>query len=389
MALSSYADELLQYNTFRRPYVESLSDRQWGQHCLSCIQENQEELLWIWLYLEWTALHDGSGRVDHDAMEWLRRFPHSVKLVVDVSRYWLRAGKVEQAEPLLRAYLKQFDNEGMLWCVLGEVQFSKGYFHSALECAERVLTAQPEHAEALRLQAKVAMQSGDTQQSARSLEASLRADPSNIESLIMRGMLHHAQENPQMTARPWNAVARALRLMGYRLSTWQGGFWCTVILSFWLSIGAVKGSLNWATVATGLQIYTACCMLGWSLTILGHVVDAGLGRRDWRWNPREHWPIIPLMVWLALTSIRYCTGDSEWSFGLDLARSLAFCCFVPLLAMSTSTLLRLSSWSMACTLVCFGVALICALPACYLLAFILTGLFAISYMWRKQIWSRS
>lgn len=391
MVLSVYFEELQQYNSFRTAYAMQLHDAHWGAYCVEQIQNQPDALLWVLLYLEWASGQQTVDGVNDEEVKWLNRFPHSVKLVVDMSRYWLQKGKADQAEQLLRAYLKQFNDEAMLWFVLAEILSSKGHQHAALECCDRVLQAQPQHAEALRLCAQIAMHLGDADQAVRAVDASLRSDPSNIEGLIMRGMLYDVSARHGRGEMPKHALVLGLYQWGHRLSGWQGWMLSTAVFVLWWWI--CGGDLTWdgTTIATGMQLYTACAMVAWVLIVLGQLAEATFGQRILSWTVRDAWPLVPLFIWMAITSLRYSTDDSEWSFGLDFIRSFAYCCFVPILAWcifdQVKWIALLARWTIALTMVCFAAGVIGGHSEMYILAFVVAGVFACSYLLRDWLWA--
>jgi tetratricopeptide (TPR) repeat protein len=393
-----YSEEMRLFQAFRD--ASSFTDDELAWHAVSRQAESSDsELLWILWYCILARKRGQAVHVTAKCMSWLHRFPDSVVLVHEVAWAWLECEQAYRAERLIRAALKVHGDELMLWCDLAAIHIHNNHLDAAKECCDYVLARDASFTEALRLKARVALKSGDNQAAQRAVDESLIRDPKNMDGLIMRGILMDAKakqanvDEVKQSSRMIIRLVYVLDWMGRQCNRRTGiVLWVLTVFILWASdLTSVRNA--WQDWIFAPQLLIGIIMAGWAMRMTAalviHQMQVAIEHRP-IWRADWIWTVVPILLWLGLTLVHLLAETAYLSFEVDLFRTLAYCCIVPMYLLK-SIIGHLSPthhrwnglWLMA-VVSCFVFGLITGLRIWFGIAYLISACSAIYYLWSTE-----
>lgn len=120
----------------------------------------------------------------------------------EAANFWLAAGDAEQAYASATAGLDYDENSAPLRIARARAHVMNGEIEEAEDELDRIIASQPDHAEALRYRADARMRQGRLNGALDDIEASLKADPTSVETALLRGRIREAIRLFEATAEP-------------------------------------------------------------------------------------------------------------------------------------------------------------------------------------------
>jgi hypothetical protein len=361
-------------------------------------------LHWIIWYCMLARKRGEAVIVTAKCMSWLHRFPDSVVLVHEVAWAWLECEETFRSERLIRAALKVHGDELMLWCDLASIHMHNNHLDAAKECCDYVLARDASFTEALRLKARVALKSGDNQAAQRAVDESLIRDPKNMDGLIMRGILMDAKAKQANVEEVKQSSRMIIRLL--YVSDWLGrqcnrrpgiAIWGLAVFILWASdMTSVRNA--WQDWIFAPQLLIGIIVAGWALRMTAalaiHQMQEAIEHRP-IWRTDWIWTVVPILIWLALTWVHVFVQSAYLSFEVDLFRTLAYCCIVPMYLLKSvmghgsHAFHRWNGLWLIAVVSCFVFGLMIGQRIWFGIAYLISACSAIYYLWCSAILGKS
>lgn len=120
----------------------------------------------------------------------------------EAANFWLAAGDADQAYASATAGLEYDEDSALLRIARARAHVMKGEISEAEDELDQIIAHEPDHAGALRYRADARLRQGRLTGALDDIEASLKADPTSVETALLRGRIREAIRLFEATAEP-------------------------------------------------------------------------------------------------------------------------------------------------------------------------------------------